>query len=185
MTDPTGRVYRLSPNGKLDCLVDNGASPNGLALNPEETVYFKVYRRLMTGALCRDDQRQFSVAPAIACGRWDVQSGEVLCVSGHQRALISVYSFGIAGPDGLTVDTEGNLFICHPSLCCIFVVDKHGLPLARIVPPPGHGTSVTNVIFGSTSGDAKRLYFTDSTVGRVCYLDWEHAGATPVRATRA
>lgn len=38
MTDQTGLVYRLSPNGKLDSLLWNGISPNGLVLNPEETV---------------------------------------------------------------------------------------------------------------------------------------------------
>lgn len=38
MTDQTGLVYRLSPNGKLDTLLCNGISPNGLVLNPEETV---------------------------------------------------------------------------------------------------------------------------------------------------
>ncbi|MEA2898869.1 MAG: gluconolactonase, partial [Bradyrhizobium sp.] len=27
--DPTGRVYRLSPDGRLDCLIDTGVSPNG------------------------------------------------------------------------------------------------------------------------------------------------------------
>ena len=38
MTDPTGRVYRLSPSGKLDCLLSNGPSPNGLCLSPDEDV---------------------------------------------------------------------------------------------------------------------------------------------------
>lgn len=38
MTDQTGLVYRLSPTGKLDTLLQNGISPNGLVLNPEETV---------------------------------------------------------------------------------------------------------------------------------------------------
>jgi gluconolactonase len=28
--DPTGRVYRLAPDGRLDCLIDTGISPNGL-----------------------------------------------------------------------------------------------------------------------------------------------------------
>ena len=28
--DPTGRVYRYSVSGKLDCLIDTGVSPNGL-----------------------------------------------------------------------------------------------------------------------------------------------------------
>jgi gluconolactonase len=34
--DPTGRVYRLSSAGRLDCLIDTGISPNGLVLDPAE-----------------------------------------------------------------------------------------------------------------------------------------------------
>ncbi|KAI7521270.1 hypothetical protein KC331_g19831, partial [Hortaea werneckii] len=36
MTDPTGRVYRLCPDGRLDTLLTNGISPNGLVLSPDE-----------------------------------------------------------------------------------------------------------------------------------------------------
>src|SRR6266568_4724365 len=43
--DPTGRVYRLSPNGRLDCLIDTGISPNGLVLDPTETVLFVAMTR--------------------------------------------------------------------------------------------------------------------------------------------
>jgi hypothetical protein len=38
MADPTGRVYRLSEGGKLDMLIGNGPSPNGLVLSPDESV---------------------------------------------------------------------------------------------------------------------------------------------------
>lgn len=38
MTDPTGHVYRLNPDGKLDTLVTNGPSPNGIVLTPDEKV---------------------------------------------------------------------------------------------------------------------------------------------------
>src|SRR4029453_15230313 len=34
--DPTGRVYRLWPGGKLDLLISNAPSPNGLVLSPDE-----------------------------------------------------------------------------------------------------------------------------------------------------
>src|SRR6201985_2484519 len=32
--DPTGRVYRLSSSGRLDCLINTGVSPNALVLDP-------------------------------------------------------------------------------------------------------------------------------------------------------
>ena len=43
--DPTGRVYRLSRPGRLDCLIDTGISPNGLVLDPAETVLFVAMTR--------------------------------------------------------------------------------------------------------------------------------------------
>ncbi|WVQ63614.1 uncharacterized protein L199_001767 [Kwoniella botswanensis] len=162
MTDQTGKVYRLHPDGKLDCLIENGASPNGLVLTHDEKFLYVAMTRENSVWRC----------PLHKDG-------------GTSKVSKFFQSFGIAGPDGLTVDTEGNLFICHPSLISIFVVSKHGLPVARIIPPEGHGTSVTNCIFGSTPSDRKRLYFTDSTAGRICYVDWKHEGATPLRATRA
>ncbi|WP_240538111.1 SMP-30/gluconolactonase/LRE family protein, partial [Bradyrhizobium yuanmingense] len=43
--DPSGRVYRLGSNGRLDCLLDTGISPNGLVLDPAETVLFVAMTR--------------------------------------------------------------------------------------------------------------------------------------------
>lgn len=44
MSDQTGAVYRLSKSGKLDTLLSNGASPNGLVLTPNEKVgYFFLF----------------------------------------------------------------------------------------------------------------------------------------------
>lgn len=38
--DPTGRVYRLCTDGRLDCQLANGPSPNGLVLTPDESALF-------------------------------------------------------------------------------------------------------------------------------------------------
>jgi gluconolactonase len=38
--DPTGRLYRLRPNGQLDLLLANVPSPNGVALSPDERVLY-------------------------------------------------------------------------------------------------------------------------------------------------
>ena len=38
--DPTGRVHRLRTSGQLDCLINTGISPNGLVLDPSESVLF-------------------------------------------------------------------------------------------------------------------------------------------------
>ncbi|KAF4440794.1 Lactonase drp35 [Fusarium acutatum] len=120
MTDPTGRVYRLSPDGRLDTLLDNGPSPNGLVLSRDE--------RFLYVAMTRANQ--VWRLPLHADGT-------------TSKVGVFFQSFGNAGPDGLALDEEGNLFICHPSLGSIFVVDTHGIPKARILnsfPPPSQLT---------------------------------------------
>ncbi|KAK6383669.1 hypothetical protein LTS17_002961 [Exophiala oligosperma] len=150
MVDPTGRVYRLCPDGKLDMLVSNGPSPNGLVLSPDE--------RFLYVAMTR--------------------SNEVWRLPLHpdgSTSKVGVFfkSFGNAGPDGLAIDEEGNLFICHPSLGSVFVVDKHGIPKARIASGTD-GINLTNCTFGGPDG--KTLYITDSLLANVQKVEWHCAG---------
>jgi len=88
--DPTGRVYRLSRAGRLDCLIDTGVSPNGLVLDPGETVLFV--------AMTRDN----------AVWRLPFMRGGNVSKVGRFCSM-----FGASGPDGLTVDKAGRLFVAH------------------------------------------------------------------------
>ncbi|KAL4898359.1 putative gluconolactonase precursor [Aspergillus ambiguus] len=151
MTDQSGCVYRLSPNGKLDCLLSNGASPNGLVLSPDE--------RFLYVAMTR--------------------SNSVWRLPLHQDGTTSkvglfFQSFGCAGPDGLAMDEEGSLFICHPSLGSIFVVDSEGVPKARIITAPTGGKNLTNCTFGGPDG--RMLFITDSMEGNVQCVKWHCRG---------
>ncbi|TKY84708.1 hypothetical protein EX895_005788 [Sporisorium graminicola] len=158
MSDPTGAAYRLHPDGKLDCLLDNGVSPNGIVLSPDE--------KWLYVAMTRSN----------AVWRMPVHPDGTTT-----KANLFFQSFGNSGPDGLTIDAEGNLFICHPSLATVFVVDKHGLPVCRI---KGRGSGlVTNIIFGGPKNDI--LFFTDSLNGHVFSYQWHCPGGTPTRASRA
>lgn len=151
MSDPTGAVYRLSSTGKLDCLLSNGVSPNGLVLSP--------------------DERFLYVAMTRANSVWRLP----LHADGTTtKAGVFFQSFGNAGPDGLVVDEEGSLFICHPSLGCVFVVDSDGVPKARIVSGEGGGKNLTNCVFGGK--DNKTLYITDSLMGNVQAVEWHCRG---------
>ncbi|KAF2171559.1 hypothetical protein M409DRAFT_63780 [Zasmidium cellare ATCC 36951] len=149
MVDQTGKVYRLCSDGKLDVLVSNGISPNGLVLSPDEQFLYVAMTR----------------------------SNEVWRLPLHKdgsTSKVGVFfrSFGNAGPDGLAVDEEGSLFVCHPSLASVFVVDKHGMPKARIA--SADGMNLTNCTFGGPDG--KTIFITDSLKGNIQKVEWHCAG---------
>ena len=86
--DPTGRVYRLRTNGRLDCLIDTGISPNGLVLDPSESVLFV--------AMTRDN----------AVWRMPFMKDGSVSKVGRFCSM-----FGPSGPDGMTMDKAGRLFV--------------------------------------------------------------------------
>lgn len=140
--DPTGRVFRLRANGRLDRLVSNGPSPNGVVLDRDETVLFV--------AMTRDN----SV--------WRVplmRDGGVAKV-GRFSAF-----FGTSGPDGLTVDGQGRLFVAHASLGHVFVLAPNGECIARV--KSCTGPTCTNVALGPNGA----LFITESSTGSVLIAD--------------
>ena len=142
--DPTGRVYRLSPNGRLDCLIDTGISPNGLVLDPTETVLFV--------AMTRDN------------AVWRLPLMKDGSVSKVGRFCST---FGASGPDGLAMDKAGRLFVAHASLGHVFVFAQSGELIARI--KSCAGPTCTNVAIGGPNRD--RLYVTESATGTVLVAD--------------
>ena len=83
--DPTGRVYRYGTDGRLDCLITNGPSPNGIVLDPQDKVMYVA----MTRANCM----------------WHCP----LKGGGISKAGVFALLPGIHGPDGLAMDEAGNL----------------------------------------------------------------------------
>jgi len=142
--DPTGRVFRLSATSKLDCLIDSGVSPNGLVLDPNETVLFV--------AMTRDN------------AVWRLPLMKDGSVSKVGRFCST---FGSSGPDGLTMDNKGRLFVAHASLGHVFVLAPNGELIARIKSCAGQ--SCTNVAIGGANSD--RLYITESVTGTVLVAD--------------
>ncbi|MBA2399251.1 MAG: SMP-30/gluconolactonase/LRE family protein [Bradyrhizobium sp.] len=142
--DPTGRVYRLGASGKLDCLIDTGISPNGLVLDPQEAVLFV--------AMTRDN------------AVWRMPFMEDGSVSKVGRFCSM---FGPSGPDGMTMDKAGRLFVAHASLGHVFVFAPNGECIARIKSCAGQ--SCTNVAIGG--GNSDRLYITESVTGTVLVAD--------------
>ena len=142
--DPTGKVYRFTKAGRLDCLIDTGPSPNGLVLDPGEAVLFV--------AMTRDN----------AVWRLPYMKDGSVSKVGRFCSL-----FGPSGPDGMTMDSAGRLFVAHASLGHVFVFAPNGECIARIKSCAGQ--SCTNVAIGGAARD--RLYITESVTGTVLVAD--------------
>ena len=142
--DPTGRVYRLAANGRLDCLIDTGISPNGLVLDPAEKVLFV--------SMTRDN----------AVWRLPFMNNGSVSKVGRFCS-----TFGASGPDGLTMDRAGRLFVAHASLGHVFVFAPNGECIARI--KSCAGASCTNVAIGGNTSD--RLFITELVTGSVLVAD--------------
>jgi gluconolactonase len=76
-------------------------------------------------------------------------------------------TFGASGPDGLTMDQAGRLFVAHASLGHVFVFAPNGELIARI--KSCAGPTCTNVAIGGAKRD--RLYITESVTGTVLVAD--------------
>jgi len=142
--DPTGRVYRLSTSGRLDCLIDTGISPNGLVLDPSERVLFV--------AMTRDN----------AVWRMPIMKDGSVSKVGRFCTM-----FGPSGPDGMTMDKDGRLYVAHASLGHVLVFAPNGELIARI--KSCAGAACTNVAIGGNNRD--RLYITESATGSILVAD--------------
>nr|WP_315191500.1 SMP-30/gluconolactonase/LRE family protein [uncultured Albidiferax sp.] len=138
--DPTGRLYRLRPDGQLDLLLANVPSPNGVALSPDGKVLYLAVTR--GNCVWR--------VPLLA-------DGSVAKVSQFFT------SYGPSGPDGLAVDAQGRLLVANPGLGYVWLLNGRAEPVQVLRGPVG--ASTTNLAFGGT--DRQTLYVTDSTHGQV------------------
>lgn len=138
--DPTGRLYRLRANGRLETLLTNIPSPNGVALSPsEDAVFVNVTRdNAVWRVPLQPDGSPFKV-------------GVFIRLSGG------------GGPDGLAVDEAGGLAVAHLGLGTVWLFDAMGIPTGRIQSCTGSLT--TNVAYGGV--DRKTLFITESETGQV------------------
>jgi gluconolactonase len=149
ITDPSGRVFRLRAGGALDRLATNVPSPNGITLNTKNTqVYVAVTR-----------SQQIWRLPLMADGQ-PSKTGVAIQLSG-----------GHAGPDGIEMDAEDGLIVCHLGVG-IWRFDANCLP-THLVYAESHRL-MTNVAFGGADG--KTLYITDSMNGEILTAKMPVAG---------
>jgi len=148
--DPTGRVYRLAPDGRLDLLVSNMPSPNGIVLS--------------------NDERFLYVAATRGNCVWRMP---LLADGSVSKAGQFFTSYGPSGPDGLAMDDSGRLLVANPGLAYVWVLGPRAEPEEVLTGPPG--ASITNLAFGGTG--RQTLFCTDSTHGHILKAEMAVAGS--------
>jgi len=140
LQDPSGRVWRLHKDGRLDRLLSTGPSPNGLVLNTAQTHLY--------------------VAMTRSCEVWRFALRNDAVVAKAQ--CFARVPAGTVGPDGLAMDKDDRLFIANPGHGCVWVVDPYGVPLYRIQSCAGRMT--TNC---AITPDGFSLVITESETGSI------------------
>src|SRR5262245_48690693 len=147
IADPSGRVYRLRASGELQRLVTNPPSPNGITLAKSNSeVYVAITRA-----------QQIWRLPLMAGGT-PSKTGVALQLSG-----------GHAGPDGIEMDAEDGLCVCHLGVG-IWRFDSNCLP-THLVHAGAEHRLMTNIAFRG-----KTLYITDSLNGEILTAEMPVAG---------
>ena len=147
IADPSGRVYRLRANGELQRLVGNAPSPNGVTLNNKNTQVLIAVTR----------SQQIWRLPLMAGGT-PSKTGVAIQLSG-----------GHAGPDGIEMDAEDGLVVCHLGVG-IWRFDSNCLPTHLAHAGKKHRL-MTNIAF-----KGKTLYITDSINGEIVTAEMPVAG---------
>ncbi len=150
LTDPTGRVYRATPDGTVSLLLGNVPYPNGLVLNAAQSSLY--------------------VAAMYANQIWRVPLGGT--ASPAMGVGVFVHLSGGLGPDGLALDMDGNLVVAQARHGTVWVFNDLGEPLYRVRSCAGR--SITNVAFGGT--DNRTLFITEAATGSILQADMTVAG---------
>jgi sugar lactone lactonase YvrE len=114
---PTGALYRVTPDGRIELKAEGYAVSNGLAWSPDGATMY----------------HSDSTAGLIEAWDFDATTG----VMSHHRRLATLTSEE-GRPDGAATDSDGNYWSAGPSAGCINRFSPTGALLGRIpFPVPG------------------------------------------------
>lgn len=141
LADAYGKVFRIKADtGRLEVVLDKIPSPNGLVLNKAENALYLAVTR----------------ANAI----WKINFN---ADGSTGKVGLFIQLSGGHGPDGIAIDENDGLAVCHVGMGSVWVFDAYGEPTLRIKSPAGRMT--TNLAYGGP--DNRTIYFTESATGTV------------------
>src|SRR5256712_6599741 len=128
-------VYRVSADlGTMSLVVDDMVRPNGIAFSHDESILYVADSR-------RRHVRAYDMLP------------NGMTAKDTSRVFVDLGGAEPGVPDGIKVDTQGNLY--SGGAGGLYIIDPQGRKIGRIV----HGQpATTNISLGG--GDWKTLYFT-------------------------
>jgi gluconolactonase len=150
LADAYGKVFCLrAGSGRLEVVLDKIPSPNGLVLNKAENgLYLAVTRANQIWKI------NFNADGSTG------KVGTFIQLSGGH------------GPDGITIDENDGLAVCHVGMGSVWLFDPWGEPILRIRSPKGRMT--TNLAYGGPGN--RTIYFTESATGTVLKAEARVAG---------
>lgn len=146
---PIGRVIHVRPDGTAKSIIEGVPGPNGLVLNHDASLLYLAVTRTNT-------IWHLNIRPDGSVSK----SGVYLQLSGG------------LGPDGMTMDSKGNLLVAHAGGACVWVFDPIGDPLYRL--KSAVGKVPTNLTF--SVDDPHLLYITEATSASILTCRMPDAG---------
>ncbi|MFN8008772.1 MAG: SMP-30/gluconolactonase/LRE family protein [Terriglobia bacterium] len=149
---PFQAVYRIDPDRSLHRIITDAGKPNGVAISPDQKTLYVGSNDNGTTGMFRIPQGTPVLKGRMALLVYDLNPDG----TAKFRKVFADYS-PEDGPDGLTPDVEGNLYVAVRAVSRpgIYIYSPDGKELARIPTP----VLPTNVGFGRGE-ESKTLYIT-------------------------
>ena len=153
INQPVMGVYRIDPDGSIHRIIIDAGKPNGVAISPnQKTLYVVCHNNGTT------NESQLPEGTSVHKGRMALLAYDLSVDGAATFRKVLVDYAPQDGPDGLVLDTEGNLYVAvrdvtRPGIC---VYTPEGVEQAYIPTP----NLPTNVAFGRGE-DSKTLYITE------------------------
>jgi gluconolactonase len=141
IADPTGRVFRMKPDGGLQRMISNASSPNGVTVNTTDKQVFLAMTR----------SQQIWRCPLMDDGQFS-------------KVGVAIQFSGGVGPDGIETDAENGLVVCHLGTG-VWRFDANMLPTHLVYSDRHQPSHLANLAFGGL--DYKTLYMVDAQSGDV------------------